>query len=259
MIRISPVPRPSGGQCRGESQGPDLENARLEQGIRGRVQRMARRQHVIDEPHLSCRSEAVGDAKGASHVFASRTPAQARLFTRILNPLEGVRCPDLSKTPGNSARDRIGLIETSRTTPTGVKRNAHNQIRPALSLLRDTTAQLTREVIDRESNRDGWTEWAAGILEAGNPSPRGLVVAKQCAAAMERAAVHEASRTSVERGSRAALFVAMPDSGTGPTARTTIDDSPPGHSPMACGAKRRWPRPPQGVAFDATGLCERVQ
>ena len=179
MIGSSTSRRPSAGQCCGECQGADLEGTRLEQRVSGRIERAARRQHIIDQPYSRRRAQAIRDVKCASHVLTSLTSDQLRLIASVMNPLEGIGEPRPSEAPRDSVGDRIDMVEASPAATAGVERDAHDEIRSRSRLMDDVSGELDREMVDRKSDRDGRAEGTSCVLEAGDPASYGAFVADQ--------------------------------------------------------------------------------
>jgi len=179
MIGSSMSRRPSAGQCCCECQGADLEGTRLEQGVSGRIERAAGRQHIIDQPNSRRRAQTFRDAKCASHVFTPLTADQLRLIASVMNPLEDIGDPRPSEAPRDSVGDRIDMVEASPAATARVERDARDEIRSRGRLLDDVSGEFDREMVDRKSDRDGRAEGTSCVLEAGDPASHGAFVADQ--------------------------------------------------------------------------------
>jgi len=238
-----------------------FEGSCLEQGVGRRVEGAAGRQHVVYEPDACPGVEPARDAEGPPHVCSSFRTRQRSLGPGLPNAFEPVRRPRPIDQPRNPSRDRVGVIESTSPPTSRVERHAHDEVRSSPGFGDRSVGELEGQKVDREADRNGWTEWAPSRLEAGNPAADGSFVADERMAHVKRASVGEAARTGVVGGRRAKPGPSRDTFAERATARTAVRRAPARESPVTGATERTVTRRQMRITLDAAarghGLEER--
>jgi len=237
-----------------------LSGACLEQAIRRGFQRLARRQHIVDEPDPGPGPKRQVDAKGTAHVRPSRGAVQTGLGGRRAGACQPGGMAGKSACAGHGAGDPLGLVEAPGSSTARMERDRQDSVRRAHALAPQSVRQHPTQESNRVREGRRRAEGASGgPFEAGQPDAQGAFVSQQRMTGMERRSVGETARTAVAAGFEQTRLGFGTEGHAAATARTAIREPPPGKSSQARAAERR--RSGVGVvsAADARGGCDQIE
>lgn len=141
---------------------------------------------------------------------------------------EGVRRMGNREGFGGTLSDGIDVIEASATFAPRMKGNADDQIRALSGMASDVPRQQHRQMVDRETDRDGRPEGISGIFEAREPDAEQAFVSSECITRVQGASVEEACRAAFEDEAIRSALPTSPFMRRNSATRAAVHASPPG-------------------------------